>query len=135
MLAFVSAIFSTRFTVPTDTAPELVYDICQTFNPIKPSIAQLEERGTVICNLSSVLSRGRWFEPGSKDVLFLLISFSPLNFMHFTCCQCKHYIIIVYRPEGQEGAEWCSFVTYFSCIFTTKLLLVLYVFPNSQTTA
>ena len=49
-------------------------------NPIKPSIAQLEERGTVICNLSSVLSRGRWFEPGSKDVLFLLISlYFPTN--------------------------------------------------------
>jgi hypothetical protein len=40
---------------------------------IKPSIAQLEERGTVIRNLSPVLSRGRWFEPGSKDVVFSLI--------------------------------------------------------------
>jgi hypothetical protein len=40
---------------------------------IKPSIAQLEERGTVIRNLSSVLSRGRWFEPGSKDIVFFLI--------------------------------------------------------------
>ena len=41
--------------------------------PIKPSIAQLEERGTVICNPISVLSQGRWFDPGSKDVLFLKI--------------------------------------------------------------
>ena len=41
--------------------------------PIKPSIAQLEERGTVICNPISVLSQGRWFDPGSKDVLFLNI--------------------------------------------------------------
>jgi hypothetical protein len=34
-------------------------------NDLQPSIAQLEERGTVMV---TDLSRGRWFEPGSKDV-------------------------------------------------------------------
>ena len=32
---------------------------------VQPSIALLEERGTVMV---TGLSRGRWFEPGSKDV-------------------------------------------------------------------
>ena len=40
-------------------------DICQTGINRQPSIAQLEERGTV---KATDLSRGRWFEPGSKDV-------------------------------------------------------------------
>jgi hypothetical protein len=35
------------------------------WNDRQPSIAQLEERGTVMV---TGLSRGRWFEPGSKDV-------------------------------------------------------------------
>ena len=38
---------------------------------VYPSIAQLEERGTVICNLALALSRGRWFEPGSKDIFLI----------------------------------------------------------------
>ena len=35
---------------------------------IRPSIAQLEERETVMDNISS---QGHWFDPGSKDVVFL----------------------------------------------------------------
>ena len=42
----------------------------EAFDKMKPSIAQLEERGTVICNLISGPSQGRWFDPGSKDFLF-----------------------------------------------------------------
>ena len=82
ILACGSAIFRLLESQRHQTPPlrERVCDICQTSNPIKPSIAQLEERGTVICNLSSVLSQGRWFDPGSKDVLFLSISsYFPTN--------------------------------------------------------
>jgi hypothetical protein len=35
-----------------------------------PSIAQLEERGTVKEN--TVLSQGHWFDPGSKDFLLVV---------------------------------------------------------------
>jgi hypothetical protein len=35
-----------------------------------PSIAQLEERGTVKEN--TVRSQGHWFDPGSKDFLLVL---------------------------------------------------------------
>ena len=51
--------------------------------PIKPSIAQLEERGTVIWNLSLVLSQGRWFDPGSKDALFAYCFHVSLAIIHW----------------------------------------------------
>jgi hypothetical protein len=35
-----------------------------------PSIAQLEERGTVKGN--TVRSQGHWFDPGSKDFLLVV---------------------------------------------------------------
>ena len=38
-----------------------------------PSIAQLEERGTVKEN--TVRSQGHWFDPGSEDFLLVAASF------------------------------------------------------------
>ena len=43
---------------------------CSRFEGSCPSIAQLEERGTVKEN--TVRSQGHWFDPGSKD--FLLVA-------------------------------------------------------------
>ena len=45
-----------------------------------PSIAQLEERGTVKEN--TVRSRGHWFDPGSKDFLLVARFFGAMTMTH-----------------------------------------------------
>jgi hypothetical protein len=44
-----------------------------------PSIAQLEERGTVMEN--TMRSRGHWFDPGSKD-FFASSAFGAMTMTH-----------------------------------------------------
>jgi hypothetical protein len=73
-----------------------------------PSIAQLEERGTVICNLASVLSRGRWFEPGSKDIFLI----APLI---------KQVVFVSgFRNNNQAKTDFCYCI---NCKETTPVAL------------
>ena len=82
---------------------------------VYPSIAQLEERGTVMCNLASALSRGRWFEPGSKDIFLIAPLISPIK-------------QVVFHPSAT--VKWVSATILLPSRIITQLTLTLDITVN-----
>lgn len=79
-LVYLGKLFKLKLWRRASTRPEIAEDgVSRLFHPSVhiprrflhkyPSIAQLEERGTVIGSNSAKKSRGHWFDPGSKDFL------------------------------------------------------------------